>query len=81
MLDVYEAVDSRRSVRAFSNEPVPKEVLQRVLDTATRTPSSANLQPWHVYVVSGAPLAGLKRRARARARAGGQGGNRGLHRI
>jgi nitroreductase len=75
-LDVYEAVDSRRSVRAFSNEPVPKEVLQRVLAAATRAPSSANLQPWHVYVVSGEPLAELKRRATARALVGDPGDER-----
>jgi nitroreductase len=73
---MYEAVDSRRSVRSFSSEPVPKEVLQRVLATATRTPSSANLQPWHVYVVSGEPLTELKRRATARALAGDPGDER-----
>ena len=75
-LDVYEAVDSRRSVRAFSNEPVPKQVLRRVLTAATRAPSSANLQPWHLYVVSGEPLADLKRRATARALAGDPGDER-----
>jgi nitroreductase len=75
-LDVYEAVDSRRSVRAFSNKPVPTEVLQRVLAAATRTPSSANLQPWQVFVVAGEPLAELKRRATARALAGDPGDER-----
>jgi hypothetical protein len=75
-LDVYEAVNSRRSVRAFSNEPVPTEVLQRILAAATRTPSSANLLPWHVYVVAGKPLAELKRRATARALAGEPGDER-----
>ncbi|MEW1830491.1 nitroreductase [Streptomyces sp. NPDC088196] len=75
-MDVYEAVDSRRAVRAFSDEPVPKEVLERVLTAATRAPSSGNLQPWHVYVVSGEPLAELKRRATARARAGDPGDER-----
>ena len=58
-MDVYEAVDSRRAVRAFSDEPVPSEVLERVLAAATRAPSSGNVQPWHVYVVTGAPLAEL----------------------
>jgi len=66
-VDVYEAVDSRRAVRAFSDEPVPRDVLERVLAAATRAPSSGNLQPWHVYVVTGEPLAELKRRATARA--------------
>ncbi|MEU7428766.1 nitroreductase [Streptomyces sp. NPDC040750] len=75
-MDVYEAVDSRRAVRAFSDEPVPKEVLERVLTAATRAPSSGNLQPWHMYVVSGEPLAELKRRATARAQAGDPGDER-----
>ncbi|MER6969393.1 nitroreductase family protein, partial [Streptomyces halstedii] len=69
-MDVYEAVDSRRAVRAFSGEPVPEEVLRRVLSAATRAPSSGNLQPWHLYVVTGEPLAELKRRATRRAVAG-----------
>ncbi|WBP90119.1 nitroreductase [Kitasatospora cathayae] len=75
-MDVYEAVDSRRAVRAFSGEPVAREVLERVLDAARRAPSSGNLQPWHVYVVSGEPLAELKRRATARALVGDPGDER-----
>ncbi|MEU0164231.1 nitroreductase family protein [Streptomyces iakyrus] len=75
-MDVYGAVDSRRAVRAFSDEPVPKETLERVLAAASRAPSSGNLQPWHVYVVTGEPLAELKRRATARARAGDPGDDR-----
>ncbi|MFE5216500.1 MULTISPECIES: nitroreductase [unclassified Streptomyces] len=75
-MDVYEAVDSRRAVRAFSDEPVPKEVLERVLTAAVRAPSSGNLQPWHVYVVTGEPLADLKRRATARAMANDPGEER-----
>jgi nitroreductase len=75
-VDVYEAVDSRRAVRAFSAEPVRREVLERVLTAATRAPSSGNLQPWHLYVVTGDPLAELKRRATARALAGDPGDER-----
>ncbi|MFJ8197048.1 nitroreductase [Streptomyces sp. NPDC096152] len=75
-MDVYEAVDSRRAVRAFSDEPVSREILERVLTAATRAPSSGNLQPWRVYVVSGEPLAELKRRATARALAGDLGDER-----
>ncbi|MGW4381459.1 nitroreductase [Kitasatospora sp. NPDC004531] len=75
-MDVYEAVDSRRAVRAFSDEPVPKEVLERVLTAATRAPSSGNLQPWQLYVVTGEPLAELKRTATARALAGDPGDGR-----
>jgi nitroreductase len=75
-MDVYEAVDTRRAVRAFSGEPVSRAVLERVLAAATRAPSSGNLQPWHVYVVTGEPLAELKRRATARALAGDPGDER-----
>ncbi|CCK31919.1 putative nitroreductase [Streptomyces davaonensis JCM 4913] len=75
-MDVYEAVDSRRAVRAFSDQPVPREVLERVLAAAARAPSSGNLQPWHLCVVTGEPLAELKRRATARALAGDPGDER-----
>jgi nitroreductase len=62
-MDVYEAVTSRRAVRAFTDRPIPKEVLERVLSAAAWAPSSSNLQPWHAYVVTDAPLAELKKRA------------------
>ena len=75
-MDVYEAVDSRRAVRAFSPQPVPRQILSRVLVTAARAPSSGNLQPWHLFVVAGEPLAELKRRATARARCGDPGDER-----
>jgi nitroreductase len=69
-VDVYEAVTSRRAVRAFTDEPVPTDVLKRVLSAATWTPSGSNLQPWHIYVVTGAPLAQLKKLATERVAAG-----------
>jgi nitroreductase len=75
-MDVYEAVDSRRAVRAFTAEPVPRHVLERVLRAATRAPSSGNLQPWRIFVVAGEPLAELKRRATARALARDPGDER-----
>ncbi|MFE6966341.1 nitroreductase [Agromyces sp. NPDC057679] len=73
---MYEAVSSRRSVRAFSDAPVPRETLERVLRAAARAPSSGNLQPWHVFVVAGEPLAELKRHATTRALAGDPGDER-----
>ena len=53
-MDVYEAVRSRRAVRAFTDQPVPAGVLERVLSTATLAPSGSNLQPWRVYVLTAA---------------------------
>ena len=70
MMDVYEAVRSRHSVRAFSGQPVPKEAICRVLSAAAWAPSGSNIQPWHVYVLTGAPLTELKRLAGQRVAAG-----------
>jgi Nitroreductase family len=55
-MDVYEAVTSRRAVRGFKDEPVSREVLERVLSAAAWSPSGSNIQPWNTYVLTGAPL-------------------------
>jgi nitroreductase len=65
-MDVYEAVTTRRAVRAFTDQPVPMDVLTRVLEAAGWAPSGSNLQPWHIYVVTGEPLAQLKKLATER---------------
>ncbi|MER5544215.1 nitroreductase [Streptomyces sp. NPDC002589] len=75
-MDVYEAVASRRAVRAFTDAPVPHAALDRVLAAAARAPSGGNLQPWHVYVLTGAPLNELKKRTAERAEAGDPGDER-----
>ena len=51
---VEEAILSRRSLRAFKPDPVPRETVERILALASRAPSGSNIQPWHVYVVGGA---------------------------
>jgi nitroreductase len=47
MVDAYEAVTSRRALRGFTDEPVSREVLERVLSAAAWSPSGSNLQPWN----------------------------------
>lgn len=69
-MDVYEAVTSRRAVRGFTDRHVPRQVLERVLSAAAWAPSASNLQPWHAYVLTGEPLAELKKRAGERVAAG-----------
>ncbi|MER5750074.1 nitroreductase [Streptomyces sp. NPDC002088] len=69
-MDVYEAVTSRRAVRGFTDRQVPRETLERVLSAAACAPSASNLQPWRAYVLTGAPLAELKKRAGERLAAG-----------
>ncbi len=58
-MNVSEAVASRRSIRAFLDKPVEREVLARVLAKAQRSPSGGNTQPWNAIVLTGDPLAAL----------------------
>jgi nitroreductase len=44
---------SRKSVRAFRPDPVPKQHLVEILDAARAAPSNFNSQPWRVYVLTG----------------------------
>jgi nitroreductase len=75
-MDVYDAVASRRAVRKFTDQPVPRDVLERILLAAARSPSGANLQPWNTYVVTGASLARLKKLIAVRLAAGDHGDER-----
>ncbi|MBB4612483.1 nitroreductase [Novosphingobium taihuense] len=59
-MTVSEAVLSRRSIRAFKPDPVPLEVIRRVMDKARWAPSGCNFQPWEATIVTGAPLAELQ---------------------
>lgn len=52
--DFYEDVSRRRTVREFSDRPVPRDLIETALKAAGTAPSGANLQPWHFVVVSGA---------------------------
>jgi len=56
---VDEAITSRMSVRAFTPEPVGREVVQAILEVASRAPSGTNTQPWKVYVLQGRSRDGL----------------------
>ncbi len=50
---VSEAVNARKSIRAFLDTPVSDELIREVLSKASRAPSGGNLQPWRVYVLNG----------------------------
>jgi len=49
----YADIDRRRTVRDFSDRPVPRDIIETALKAANTAPSGANLQPWHFAVVSG----------------------------
>lgn len=60
-MDVFEAVDSRLSCRWFLDKPVDAAIVRDLIVRAARAASGGNLQPWHVYALTGAPLAEIKR--------------------
>ncbi len=59
-MNVSEAIASRHSVRAFIPTPVPEETVRWIIETACRSPSGGNLQPWLVWVVAGEDLSRFK---------------------
>ncbi len=50
--DFYQICNSRRSVREFSDKPVPKELIETLIKTAGTAPSGAHKQPWHFCAVN-----------------------------
>jgi nitroreductase len=58
---VEEALLSRRSIRAFKPDPVPKELVEKILAQASRAPSGTNVQPWKVHALSGSAKDSLAR--------------------
>ena len=58
---VDEAITSRMSMRAFSDQAVPRDTIEAILQVASRAPSGTNTQPWKVYVLQGASRDSLVR--------------------
>ena len=56
MTEISEAIDQRKSIRAFKGKPVPPDILKKILEESIRAPSWANTQPWEFAVATGAPL-------------------------
>lgn len=50
-MEFFDVLDTRRSIRKFTDEPVSAEHVRRLLDAAMQAPSAHNLQPWHFVVV------------------------------
>jgi len=62
--DFYRELAGRRTVREFSDRPVPREIIENCLRAAGTAPSGANLQPWH-FVLVGDPEVKAKIRVAA----------------
>jgi nitroreductase len=55
-MDIVEAINQRKSIRAFKSDPVPKEVLKEIMGLALRAPSWGDTQPWEFAIVTGKKL-------------------------
>lgn len=55
-MDFETLVRERRSIRGYKPDPVPKQLIEEIIDIAKGAPSSMNTQPWHLHVLTGEPL-------------------------
>jgi len=53
-MDAIEALKGRRSVRVYEDKPVPKEIIEEIIDTARLAPTANNIQPWEFIVITDA---------------------------
>ena len=60
-MDVIEAVKKRKSIRGYKPDPVPKDVLEQILELASHAPSAMNTQPWEFIVLTGEVLENVRR--------------------
>jgi nitroreductase len=59
-MDVIDAIKERKSIRAFKDDPVPQDLLKKIIEQALRAPSWANTQPWEFAVVAGKKLKAIQ---------------------
>ena len=57
-IGLFEAMRTQRAIRYFKPDPVPRDVLERLLEAATKAPSGTNRQMWHFVIVQDAELRG-----------------------
>lgn len=59
-MDIFDAVASRYSCRAFRPDAVPEATVRDIIARASRAPSAGNMQPWRVYAIAGPRVEALK---------------------
>lgn len=60
-MELQAAIRGRRSIRKFRTDPVPRAILEELLETARWAPSWGNTQPWEIHVITGEPLEAFRR--------------------
>ena len=69
-MELFRAIDERRSIRKFKAEPAERALLAEILQAALRAPSAINTQPWECWVVGGETLRKLSHEMCAEAAEG-----------
>jgi len=59
-MDLITAIRSRKSIRGYTSEPVPREIIEAILNLTVRAPSAMNSQPWEFTVITGEALDAIK---------------------
>ncbi len=59
-MNVDEAIEKRKSIRAFDSRPVPKDILEDIMTRSLRSPSWGNTQSWGFQLVGGEPLEAIR---------------------
>jgi nitroreductase len=59
-MDVVQAINERFAVRAYKSDPVPLDLLRKIIEQALRAPSWANTQPWEFAIATGKKLKAIQ---------------------
>jgi nitroreductase len=81
-MNTFEVIETRKSIRKYKPDPLPQDVLEKILKAATLAPSGKNKQPWKFYIVRGDKRAEMvAEMQKGMDRLGGQGINTGSARF
>ena len=72
-ISVSDALQKRRSIRAFTSKPVDQNLLKQLVQKAQRAPSGGNLQPWQAVIITGDKWDEVKQAVAARIAMGSEG--------
>ena len=61
-MEVFEAIKGRRSIRNYKDDPVPKELIEKILEAGRWAPSGSNIQPWEFIVIDDAKILDMIRK-------------------
>lgn len=50
-MELYEAIEKRRTIRDFENEPIPSEIIERIINAGLQAPTNDHMRDWHYIVI------------------------------